>query len=145
MELLIFPTLLSKGIPVIQELSQFSCKLLCALWPWIPFDMGKQNTDSVLFLVWPKQTDCGLNMSLYICICLGVLCLVKYYNILSGTARFYSWADRPLSTGRTHVILMKTIFQNVEIQNLSIISKASSMEIKYNWVEFWKAMLQKHG
>lgn len=40
---------------------------------------------------------------------------------------------------------MKTIFQNVEIQNLSIISKASSMEIKYNWVEFWKAMLQKHG
>lgn len=118
---------------------------MCALWPWIPFDMGKQNIDSLLFLTRPKQTDGGLNMSLYICICLCVLCLVKYYNALPGRDRFYSWADRPLSTGRTHGFLMKIIFQNVEIQNLSIISKASSMEIKYNWVEIWKAMLQKYG
>lgn len=112
---------------------------MCALWPWIPLDRGKQNKDSLLFLTWPKQTDCGLDMSLYICICLCVICLIKYYNTLPGTAKFYSWANRPLSTGRTHVILMKIIFQNVEIQNLSIISKALSMEMKYNWVEIWKS------
>lgn len=40
---------------------------------------------------------------------------------------------------------MKITFQNVEIQNLSIISKALSMEMKYNWVEIGKAMLQKYA